>query len=145
LGGVVMNIQGINHICFSVSNLVESIKFYRDVLKGELLVSGKTTAYFDIGGLWVALNEEVNVPRTEIKYSYTHIAFSINENEFEEWYKWLQKHNVNILEGRKRSHQDKKSIYFTDPDGHKLELHTGTLNDRLDYYKKEKTHMTFYY
>ncbi|HCG74475.1 MULTISPECIES: metallothiol transferase FosB [Staphylococcus] len=139
-----MEIKGINYVCFSVSNLVVSIEFYKNVLKGDLLVSGKSTAYFNIGGLWVALNEEVNVPRTEIKYSYTHMAFSINDNEFEEWYEWLQKHYVNILEGRERHIKDKKSIYFTDPDGHKLELHTGNLNDRLTYYKDEKPHMTLY-
>ena len=104
-------IQAINHICFSVADLATSIDFYERILQGDLLVQGRTTAYFNIGGLWIALNEEQNIP---------------------------------ILNGRLRHLKDKKSIYFTDPDGHKLELHTGTLQDRLAYYKDDKQHMTFY-
>ncbi|UDI78812.1 FosB/FosD family fosfomycin resistance bacillithiol transferase [Staphylococcus taiwanensis] len=137
-------IKALNHICFSVSNLQKSISFYKDILRAKLLVEGNTTAYLDLNGIWIALNQEEGIPREEIQYSYTHIAFSIEEQEFEDWYSWLEYNKVNILKGRKRDMKDKKSLYFTDPDGHKLELHTGTLQDRLNYYKQDKKHMIFY-
>lgn len=138
-----MKIQGINHLCFSVSDLTASMEFYERILGAKPLVKGRSLAYFDLNGLWIALNVE-DVAREPMPMTYTHIAFTVAEEEFDAWMKRLRDGEVRILPGRERDERDKRSVYFLDPDGHRFELHTGSLQDRMDYYRADKDHMTFY-
>ncbi|MFC6331957.1 metallothiol transferase FosB [Paenibacillus septentrionalis] len=138
-----MFIQGINHFCFSVSDLEKSINFYSEVFGAKILVKGRKLAYFDLNGLWIALNQE-DVFRDLDNRTYTHIAFTVEKEDFEVIKTKLRNLNVKVLPGRARDEKDKNSIYFLDPDGHMFEFHTGGLQDRLKYYKEEKDHMIFY-
>jgi metallothiol transferase len=139
-----VRIRSINHFLFSVTDLEKSIQFYQNVFDAKLLVKGRSLAYFDLNGIWLALNVEKDIPRNDIQYSYTHMAFTVEDEDFDAFVNKLEQLGVHILPGRSRDEQDKRSVYFTDPDGYKFEFHTGTLEDRLSYYKKEKSHMQFF-
>lgn len=138
-----MKLQGINHFCFSVSDLDRSILFYQNVFEAKLLVKGRSLAYFDLNGLWIALNQE-DVNRDKNVRTYTHIAFTVEEADLEKWMDKLEQAGAVVLEGRGRDARDFKSVYFLDPDGHQFEFHTGTLADRMEYYKADKPHMQFF-
>ncbi|GAA0350357.1 metallothiol transferase FosB [Bacillus horti] len=136
--------MNINHITFSVSDLERSIEFYKNVLGAKLLVHGTALAYFDLGGVWLALNVEKNIPRNDIHHSYTHMAFSATEAELEQLEQKLKSFKVDVLTGRSRDKREGLSLYFADPDGHKFEFHTGSLEKRIQFYKDQNRDMQFY-
>ena len=131
-------IKGINHLTFSVSNLDVSISFYKQVFGANLLFRDERTVYFDLAGLWLALNVQDNIPRTEIRQSYTHVAFTIDVIDMAEMTARLQRLDVALLPDRPRGESEGQSLYFADPDSHLLEVHTGSLATRLQaYYSHE--------
>ncbi len=110
--------------------------FYINVFAVQPLLVKPKTVYFEIAGIWLALNLQEDIPRQEIHQSYTHIAFSVKEKDLDALRARLQRAGATIEEGRQRNpEREGQSIYFCDPDGHLLEFHTGTLEQRLDYYR----------
>ncbi|MEZ2746394.1 fosfomycin resistance glutathione transferase [Halopseudomonas bauzanensis] len=114
----------INHITFSVADLSASIAFYRDLLGMRLHVFWDTGAYLTAGETWICLSVGVPQPAND----YSHVAFSIGEEELYELRTKLR--NAGITEWKQNSSEG-DSIYFLDPNGHRLELHCGTLVTRL--------------
>ncbi len=124
-------VSGLNHITLSVSDLNKSFSFYRDILKFTPKFINKKTAYFSVNGLWLALEEDQEVRNGPLP-EYTHIAFDVLDSKFSAIADRIIKSGAEIF---KENKSEGKSIYFLDPDGHKLELHCGTLEGRLMEYK----------
>lgn len=122
-------ITGINHITFSVKNLNDSIDFYRDLLGMKLHVFWDAGAYLTAGDMWLCLS----LGKPEPAKDYTHVAFSVDERMLSELRTKLSR--IGIEEWKKNASEG-DSLYLLDPNGHRLELHCGTLATRLAELKK---------
>lgn len=128
-------IKGINHITFSVSSLEVSVAFYQQVFEAALLFRSDTAAYFDLAGVWLALNVEEDLPRYSSPQSYTHIAFTIGAEDVSLMKQRLNQLHIPLVPGRLRDAGEGLSLYFTDPDGHLLEVHAGDRETRINAYQ----------
>ncbi len=130
-------IQGISHLTFIVKNLdtmenllVQIFSAKKVYDSGDQTFSLSKERFFLIRDLWIAIMEGEPLPTK----TYNHIAFKIEENDYESYLSKLASLNVEIREGRPRVEGEGRSIYFYDYDNHLFELHTGTLDDRLKQY-----------
>lgn len=121
-------ITGLNHITIAVSDLERSLAFYRESLGFTAHVKWNNGVYLSLGELWFCLSVDEPCPKTD----YTHIAFDINANEFETYAQRLISQGVEVWKENKSEGQ---SLYILDPDGHKLEIHSGSLQSRLESLK----------
>jgi len=125
-------ITGINHITLAVADVQRSMTFYRDVLGCSVRAVWNDGAYLEAGPLWLCLSRD-DLVRTSPHPDYTHFAFSIPHEAFAEISDKL-KANCDIW---KDNRSEGASIYFLDPDGHKLEIHVGDLETRLAHYRSD--------
>ncbi len=132
-------IKKISHITFVVSDLDQTGKMFKDIFQAEELYSsdGKEFSiskekFFLIGDLWIAIMEG-----EKIEKSYNHIAFEIQDADFEYYNKKIKGYGLQMREDRNRVSGEGRSIYFYDYDNHLFELHTGTLKQRLKRYAED--------
>ncbi len=120
-------VTGLNHVTLAVSDLPTSVSFYQDVLGCELVSLQASGAYFSVGGTWLCLSADP-AAATQARSDYTHVAFSVASEDFDELQRKLRDYSAPIWQ---QNRSEGHSVYFLDPDGHKLEVHLGTLETRL--------------
>lgn len=118
-------LSGLNHLTTAVSQLAPSVAFYQQLLGMTLHARWDSGAYLSCGDLWLCLSLDPQRRVTPPEESdYTHYAFSISEADFARFAARLEVVGVAVW---KLNRSEGASHYFLDPDGHKLELHVGSL------------------
>jgi len=132
-------IEGLSHITFVVKDLDRMENMLTKVFGAKKIYdSGAGTfsisreRFFDIGGLWIATMEGEPLP----EQTYNHVAFKISDAEYDDYLNRINALGLKVRTGRSRVKGEGRSIYFYDYDNHLLELHSGTLEERLTRYAK---------
>lgn len=118
-------LTGLNHITLAVSDLTRALTFYTEILGFTGHVQWDRGAYLSLGSLWLCLSCDQVDPRQD----YTHIALDIAPEHFAPFAERLRALGVPEW---KTNTSEGNSLYLLDPDGHRLEIHAGNLQSRLN-------------
>lgn len=125
-------IQGVNHITLSVRDIERSYHFFTAVLGMKPLAKWPQGAYLLAGDLWLALVVDAAVRERPLP-EYSHIAFTVSPEDFAQMSQQIIQNNTLRWQENKT---EGDSLYFLDPDGHKLEIHASDLATRLESARK---------
>lgn len=133
-----MTILGVNHLTFIVRDLDRTAELLIAGLGATEVYDSKDKQFsisrekfFVLGGVWLAFMQGEPVER-----SYRHVAFAVNETDLSNYEGRLRKLGVEIKPPRPRVGGEGLSLYFYDYDDNLFELHTGTLEERLQRYAR---------
>ena len=120
-------IRGINHITLSVQDIERSFAFYTRVLGLQPIARWPKGAYLVAGDVWIALVVDA-AARTQPLSEYTHIAFTVTADQFAAISQAIHAAGAPIWQ---ENWMEGDSLYFVDPNGHKLEIHASDLATRI--------------
>ena len=122
-----MKIHELGHVVLYVTNIEQSVSFYRDILGFNMIAGGHGFSAFSSGRnhhemLLIEVGGEVKEKR-HLEPGLYHIGFKIGDGPeaARAVYKELKEKNVPIV--GTTDHGVTHSIYILDPDGNELELY----------------------
>ncbi len=131
-------IEGVSHITFIVKNIDKTAELFKKIFNAkEVYYSGEKKhslfkeRFFMIGGQWIAIMEDTNT----INRTYHHVAFKISDSDVESYLEKIKDLDIELKKPRERIPGEGYSIYFYDYDNNLFELHTETLQKRLESYR----------
>ena len=140
-------IHGLSHMTFIVQDLDRMETILTAILgarkvydSGDQTFSLSRERFFLVGGahgdgdapapIWIAIMEGESLPSR----TYNHVAFKIADADYATLLECVRSLGLDVRAGRSRVAGEGRSIYFHDHDNHLFELHTGTLDERLQRY-----------
>ena len=120
--------EGLDHVAIVVTDVERSVAWYREVLGLERIHDawGNEPAVVGAGGSGIAIFQVTGDGVTQVAPNHgsiglNHLAFRVDRSNFERAQEHLRSCGIKFhFEDHGISH----SIYFTDPDGHLLEITT---------------------
>ncbi len=131
---------GLSHITLITADLDQMQLIMEEVLLAQKVYDSgpdqfslSEERFYLVGDTWVANMK--GDPLSE--RSYNHVAFQISEDEFDDRHQRILSLGLDLRPPRPRVTGEGRSLYFHTYDNHLLELHTGTLEQRLARYAKK--------
>ena len=115
-----LKVTGIDHVVFHVKELARAKKFYVDFLGMEVDHESSWQSFLKCGRQGVALFEVEDNEEVHGGAEMNHMALRLKSGEYEKVKALLEGAGIKV-NGRKG---DSRCIYFSDPDGHRLQLLT---------------------
>jgi catechol 2,3-dioxygenase-like lactoylglutathione lyase family enzyme len=115
-----LKVTGIDHVVLHVKDLSRSKKFYVELLGMEVEHEYSWGAFLCCGKQMVALFEVEKGEKIHAGDEMNHMALRLKSGDYEKVRAVLEEQGVKVS-GRRG---DPHCIYFSDPDGHRLQLLT---------------------
>ena len=132
-----MQIEAISHVTFIVKDIERTAMFLCEGLGANEVYDSKEKnfslsreKFFVLGGVWLVAME--GIPPTV--RTYQHLAFKVSPEALPHFEQRLRSLGLEVKPPRLRVKGEGESLYFYDFDNHLFELHTGTLEHRLQRY-----------